>query len=68
MAKNIVYLFYYTKYEIVDHDEDGAVYENVRNNLDAFFDLKTGLKYYRDKYPSKTIQYESIIIMDTNKE
>ncbi|AFC21534.1 hypothetical protein GAP32_086 [Cronobacter phage vB_CsaM_GAP32] len=67
MNKN-VYLFYYTSYEIVDHDEDGAVYEDVRYNLSAFVDLKKGLEYYKSKYPSKSIQYESIIVMDFNEE
>lgn len=68
MSKN-VYLFYYTDYEIVDHfPEEGAVYADVRSNLGAFVDLKTGLEYYQYKYPSKTIQYESITIMDVNEE
>lgn len=65
---NVVYLFYYTTSEIVDHDYDGAVYADVRSNLGAFVDLKTGLEYYQYKYPSKTIQYESITIMDVNED
>lgn len=63
----VVYLFYYTKSEIVDHDEDGAVYADVQNNLGAFYDLKTGLEYYQYKYPSKTIQYNIIHIMDAEE-
>ena len=67
MIKN-VYLFYYTSNRIVDHDEDGAVYEEVRNNLGAFVDRDAGLEYYQTKYPSRNIKCESIIVMDFNKE
>ncbi len=61
---NVVYLFYYTSSEIVDHDYDGIVYADVQNNLGAFYDLKTGLEYYQHKHPSKTIEYQTIHIMD----
>lgn len=60
----IVYLFYYEQSEIVDHDEDGAVYELVRSNLGAFHNHDDGLKYYQYKYPNKRIQSEGIIIQD----
>jgi Zn-finger domain-containing protein len=63
----VVYLFYFTSSEIIDHDEDGAVYSDVRNNLGAFYDLKSGLEYYQYKYPSKTIQYNIIQIMDAEE-
>lgn len=64
---NVVYMFYYTRSEIVDHDNDGAVYADVQNNLGAFFDFKTGLEYYQHLYPSRKIQYESIQIMDAEE-
>ncbi|QXO12326.1 hypothetical protein pEaSNUABM49_00080 [Erwinia phage pEa_SNUABM_49] len=63
-----IYLFYYTSYEIVDHDEDGAVYSNERNDLGAFYDFQTGLEYYQHMYPSKQIQYQTIQIMDSIEE
>lgn len=68
MASNIVYRFYFTTNEIVDHDYDyGAVMGEVRNDLGAFFDYKTGLEYYEHLYPNRTIQCESIRIMDAEE-
>lgn len=61
---NIFYLFYYIENEIVDHDEDGAVFSEVRNNLGAFYNLQIGLEYYRYKYPNKTIQFEKYKVLD----
>lgn len=68
MTKNRVYRFYYTTNEIVDHDYDyGAVMGEVRTELGAFFDYKTGLEYYQHLYPDRKIQYESIYIMDAEE-
>lgn len=61
----IVYTYYYNTYEITDHDEDGAVYSDVRNDLSgAFVDLQIGLDYYKNKYPNKNIQYKTFDVMD----
>lgn len=60
----IVFLFYYEQSEIVDHDEDGAVYQMVRTNLGAFHDYTVGLEYYKHQYPNKIIQSEGIKIQD----
>lgn len=66
MAK-IAYNFFYTSSEIVDHDDDGAVMEEVKNYLGAFFDLNNGLEYYQYKYPDKKIKYETVQIMDAEE-
>lgn len=68
MENKVVYNFFYTVSEIVDHDDDGAVYEDVRINLGAYEDFNLGLEYFRYKYPSRTIRYEKIKILDMFEE
>lgn len=68
MENKTVYNFYYTRSEIVDHDNDGAVYEYVRTTLGAFEDFNSGLEYFRHKYPHKTIHYEIVKILDIFEE
>ena len=68
MKNKVVYNFYYMQSRIVDHDNDGAVWEDGKNDLGAFEDFSTGLEYFKNKYPTKSIQYEIIKILDIFEE
>lgn len=64
----ILYYFYYTENEIVDHNDDGAVYAEVEKYLGTFRDFNYGNDYFKYKYPTKNIGYRTIKVLDIFNE